>query len=433
MPRLRAIVIIWILLSQYGCNKPVDPEVVKEIRAQSAATAPASSHGGDWPNWRGPHHDGIAHGEVINTEWPASGPRILWTQQLGTGYSSFAIVGNRCLTMGRRLQLDVVYCLDSETGEELWRHEYPCKLVDALHKGGPGATPAVANNVVYTVGREGQVHCLSLDDGSVIWMKNPPQQLNVKMPAWGFTSSPLLWGEYVILDFGHVVALDQKSGDIVWSSPQEYRPGYGAAAAFELDGEPLLAVLNNDCILVVRAEDGSEVASYPWTTNHVTTSTTPIVRGPYIFISTGYNVGCSLLKLEGGELEPIYDNRDMSNHMANCVIWEGFLFGFDGNSHSSRNVKFACMDFASGHVYWAERGYGCGTVTMADETLVLLSEDGDLVLVEPDQQGLKQIARASVLAPTCWTVPVISNGLVYCRNDVGETVCVDLRPTNDIP
>jgi outer membrane protein assembly factor BamB len=421
------------MVLQSGCKKSVDPEVVNEIRQQAAAAATERVAVGDWPNWRGPNHDGIAHGEHIKTDWRANGPPILWQKELGIGYSSFAVVGDRCITMGRRTARDVVYCLNSETGDELWRREYLCKLVNNLHKGGPGATPAVANDAVYTVGREGQVHCLNLEDGSVIWMTNPANQLKVKMPAWGFTSSPLVWGDYVILDFGHVVALDRTTGDIAWSSQQKYRPGYGAAAAFEMDGETLLAVLNNDCLLVVRAEDGSEVATYPWTTDHATSSTTPIVRGSYIFVSTGYNEGCSLLKLEGSTLEPVYENRDMSNHMANCVVWQDCLFGFDGNSHSSRTVKFACMDFASGELCWAERGYGCGTVTMADDTLVVLSDDGDLVLIRPDREVLQEIARAPILSPTCWTVPVIANGLVYCRNDLGQAVCVDLRAQNAAP
>jgi outer membrane protein assembly factor BamB len=264
-------------------------------------------------------------------------------------------------------------------------------------------------------------------------MTNPAEKLKVQMPEWGFTSSPVLSGNNIILDFGYVVALDRQTGDIVWNSPRKYRPGYGAATAFEMDGQSLLAVLNNECLLVVRAEDGSEVASYPWTTQHRTSSTTPIVRGPYIFISTGYEEGCALFEFSGADLETVYDNREMSNHMANCVIWNGHLYGFDGNSHSSRNVKFACMDFASGELYWAERGYGCGTVTMAGETLVVLSDDGELVLIEPDPSGLKEIARARVVEPTCWTVPVVAHGLAYCRNDLGQTVCVDLRPTSDSP
>ena len=419
------------LVGVAGCQQSVDSQVLEEIREQSASKVPPQSSHRDWPNWRGPHYDGIAHGEQIRTDWPADGPPILWEKQLGTGYSSFAIVGPRCVTMGRRASLDVVYCLDAETGDELWRHEYRCQLVDNLHKGGPGATPAIVNNVVYTVGREGQIHCLNLQDGSVAWMTNPAKKLDVQMPAWGFTSSPIVWRDYVIVDFGHVVALDPNSGDVVWHSPTKYRPGYGAAAAVERNGESLLAVLNNDCLLIVNGEDGTEIASYKWTTDYATTSTTPIVEGSYIFISSGYNAGCSLLKLEGSQLQPVYINRKMSNHMANCVVWKNCLFGFDGNSHNSRNVKFACMDFASGDLYWSERGFGCGTVTMAGDTLVLLSDDGDLVLVRPDREGLREIVRASILTSTCWTVPVVAGGRVYCRNDRGDAVCVDLRKAKE--
>lgn len=417
-----------VLATISACKDNTDPNIIREVREVTADDDKGllSSEASDWPNWLGPNRDGI-NSERINTNWSGKEPPILWKKDLGTGYSSFAVVGNRCVTLGRKGNKDAVYCLETESGDELWVHQYECALVGSLHKGGPGATAAIHEGRVYTVGREGQVYCLNLADGSVLWSENPSKDLGVARPQWGFTSSPLMSGDQVVFDFGYVVALDRETGRLVWKSEKRYRPGYGTVAPFEQDGKKRLAVLNNDCLLVVSANDGSTVASYKWTTDNATSSTTPIVKGPFIFVSTGYKQGCTLLKLDGNQLKPVYDHRRMSNHIANSVLWEGHLYGFDGDSHNSRTVKFSSMDFASGDVNWFQRGYGCGTVTIAGGHLILLSDQGELVLAKPDPNQCNEIAKRKVLPPTCYTVPIVSHGLLFCRNDNGQAACVDLR------
>jgi hypothetical protein len=195
----------------------------------------------------------------------------------------------------------------------------------------------------------------------------------------------------------------------------------------QVGGEPAIAVLNNDCVLVVREKDGQELARAPWETQFVTSSTTPIVDGSKLFISTGYRQGCALFELREGKLVTLYQNKVMCNHMNNCVLFEGHLYGFNGNSHERRRVDVVCMDYVTGGQKWKFNGLGCGSLMMADGRLILLSDEGLLVTAKSTSESFQELGRAQILDGRCWTVPTLSNGRVYARNATGKLVCVDVR------
>ncbi len=381
-----------------------------------------------WPQWRGPEANGISRETAWRTNWNEQSPRELWRSELGLGYSSFAVVDGRVYTMGHQDRRETVWCLDAETGEKVWSHSYPGALNDNLHTGGPAATPTVHGDRVYTLGKEGQLHCFNRGSGEVVWKHHLPQMLEVPVPEWGFSCSPLVVGEKLIIDAGRTVALRADNGELVWKT-EPFQAGYGSPAAFAGNGEMLLAVLNNDALLILRSNDGSIVAQQPWTSDFVTTATTPIVDGTRIFISTGYNNGCAMYDLDGDRLLQVYRNRNMSNHMNNCVLWEGHLYGFDGNSHNARNVRLVCLDAGNGEVKWSQRGLGCGSLMIAGGKLLALSDDGRLVVAKASPESYQPLAEHRVLDTTCWTVPVLCDGRIYCRNDGGQAVCVDVRST----
>lgn len=379
----------------------------------------------DWPQWRGPQRTGISQESGWATTWPEGGPEQLWKVNVGTGFSSVAVVDGRVFTMGHRDGRDTIYCLDAGTGESLWQHSYACQLVDRLHEGGPAATPTVHAGRVYTYSKEGEIFCLRADSGEVIWSKHLRDSHGAQMPEWGFSSSPLVIEGMVIVDAGRVVALNAETGADVWAT-EPFSAGYGTAAPFENQGRSLLAVLNNEALLVVSRDDGRIVARHPWETPHATSSTTPIISGDTIFISTGYKRGCALLQLVGDALSPVYENDEMSNHMANCVLVDGYLYGVDGNSHNQRLCKLTCMEHATGEVKWIERGLGCGSLMVADGELIVLGDSGTLQVAPLSTEQYLPTASAEVLSGRCWTVPVLANGRIYCRNAEGDLVCVDV-------
>lgn len=380
----------------------------------------------DWPNWRGPDHNGISKESAWRKTFAEEGPKVLWKTNVGTGFSSVSVVDGRLYTMGHVGDDDIVYCFNANTGEEIWRDSYPCALVDNLHEGGPAATPTVHDGRVYTVSKEGHLNCYEATSGNKLWSQELQKLLGVEMPTWGFSCSPRVVGELLIVEAGRTCALNRESGELAWKT-EAYRPGYGSPALMRRGDEDLVVVLNNDYLMVVRLSDGTEVAKHKWETDYATTSITPIVVDDTIFISTGYNRGCIRMKLVDDKLERMYQNKVMSNHMANCVLWEGHLYGFDGNSHNSRNVKLKCMDFETGKEKWSERGLGCGSLMMADGKLIALGDAGDLVIATASPEKFEPLAKAKVLEGRCWTVPVLSGGAIYCRNAAGDLVALEMR------
>jgi outer membrane protein assembly factor BamB len=328
--------------------------------------------------------------------------------------------------MGYRDGQDVVHCLDAATGDKRWEYGYACELVNTLHEGGPGATPTVVGGRVYTLSREGQLHCLDADSGKVLWLRRFKSEIGAEQPEWGFTSSPYLSGNNILVDVGFVTAVDQTSGEIRWKSPQ-HRAGYGTPAELELAGRRLIAVFSNDGLSIYDPGSGEETAFHPYESRYLTTSTTPVVHGDTIFISVGYGGGCTLLRLAEGQLQVVYTNKEMSNHFNNCVLYQGHLFGFDGDSHASSQVRLVCMEHATGKVKWHERGFGCGSLMIADGKLILLTDTGTLVAAVATPTKFQELGRVQVLDGKCWTMPVLAGGRIYCRTAAGELACVDVR------
>lgn len=411
-----------LALSLVGCDGG------ERSRSQSYPAAAAKQ--GYWPRWSGPNSDFISRETGWSSKWPKQGLRVDWETNVGIGFSSVSVVDGRLLTMGHRDGRDYVYCLDAKSGKQHWSYDYKCELVDNLHEGGPGSTPTINKDRVFTLSREGHLFCFDVRTGDVHWTKRLQTELGVKMPDWGFTCSPLVLDKKLILEAGRTSAFDTRTGEKLWQT-KLYRPGYGSPRAFQRHKEMLVAVLNNDKLLVVNANDGTEVASFPWTTHFKTSSTTPIVHDDTIFLSTGYNQGCALLRWQGDELELVYENREMRNHMNNSVLWNGYLYGIDGNSHNPRTCRLVCMNYETGKVAWKKRGFGCGSLMLANGKLVILSDRGTLVLAEASPREYRELGRTELFDERCWTVPVVVAGRVYCRNAAGDLVCVNLPAAKD--
>jgi outer membrane protein assembly factor BamB len=233
----------------------------------------------------------------------------------------------------------------------------------------------------------------------------------------------------VIVDAGSLAAFDKHTGAVVWKT-KAYEAGYGSPVAMLSGARHLIAVLNNKYLLLVDAKDGAEVVWYKWQVSRETSAITPIIHEDTIFISGGYGDGCVLVQFDDGSLYKVYTSREMSNHMNTSVLWEGHLYGFHGNGASrppARTAKLVCMEHETGSVRWAEYGLGCGSLMIADGKLIVLSDTGELVIIEATPEKQKIISRAQVLDGKCWTMPVLAQGRIYCRNAAGDLVCVDVR------
>ena len=175
--------------------------------------------------------------------------------------------------------------------------------------------------------------------------------------------------------------------------------------------------------LGVDPKTGKEAWSVRWSTEHGANIADPIVKGSGLFISSGYNKGASVHKLGSRTPSEVWSSKVMRNHMNSCVLIGDYLYGVDGNAG---RAVLKCIALATGKEQWSERSVGAGSLTAADGKLIVLSERGELMVAPASPKGFNPTARASVLSGKCWTVPVLANGKIYCRNAPGDMVCVDV-------
>ncbi len=376
----------------------------------------------DWPQWRGPNRDGISTETGWTTQWPAGGPKQVWKANVGTGCASVAVSGGRVFTLGNQSDTDTVACLDANSGAVLWKHTYACPLDPKMFEGGPGATPTVDGDRVYTLSRSGHLFCLQMATGNVVWSKQLQKDLHGKMPMWGYAGSPLVLGNALLLDVGaaaaSTIAFDKMTGAVVWKNGHEHA-SYGSLMPFTSQRKSCVASFNASGLTVRDAANGAPLAHFAWKTDYDINPTTPIVAGDKIFISSGYGKGCALLQLGAAGLTELWHSKKMRNHFNSCVLWEGHLYGFDDS-------VLTCMDFSTGAVKWQEKSLGKGSLMIAGGRLVIQGEQGDLVVAEPSPASYKPLARAKVLEGRCWVVPVLANGRVFCKNNLGDLVCMDV-------
>ena len=380
---------------------------------------------GDWPRWLGPFENGKTD-EGLPEKIALD--EIAWQKGIGIGFSSFAVGQGKVLTMGHRDGEETVWCFSLGDGNELWKHSYPAKLMPNLHEGGPNATPTIDGDRVFAISKDGQLHCYSLSDGEVLWKKNMlKESVMYRPPEWGFGGSPYLHEDWVIIESGATFAYDKSTGKEVWKS-KKYRPAYGTAQRFESSGKSYLASLKTDGLVILDLSSGKTLGFHQWRTSFQTNSTTPLVAGDgKLFISTGYDRGCSLLKFDGKELTQIYESKSMSNHMGNSVLIDGHLYGFDGTAHRGRPVEFCCVDLSDGTKKWSTKELKYGTLIAAKDDLIVLSESGEMLIVEASPKGYQPRARRKILNGRCWTPPVYSNGKIFARNAAGEMVALKIK------
>lgn len=371
----------------------------------------------DWPQFRGPARNGVSAERGVLSQFPAAGPKRVWGVNIGKGFSNVAVKGGRVYAIGNDNEQDIVHCLNAATGRRIWQYRYPCGAGDYE---GPRATPLVTGNSVYTLSREGLALCLNAQTGKVVWQKNIARELGAASPGWGHAGSPLLSGNLVIYNIGNAgAALDKSTGKSVWNSGAA-TPGYASPVAFDAGGKPGVAIFGADKLTAVNPATGQTLWQYPWQTSYDVNAADPIFAGDTVFISSNYGKGGALLRISGSKVTPVWQTRSMKNHFNSCVRVGNALYGNDENT-------LRCINLATGNERWSMRGMGKGGLIAADGKLIALTERGELLLIRATPEKFTELARAKVMTGTCWTHPVLANGVVYCRSQQGSLVSFRLK------
>jgi outer membrane protein assembly factor BamB len=360
---------------------------------------------------------------------------MLWKQPIGRGFSSLAIVHGRLYTMAEETaeaaHEEVVICLDSESGQPIWRFAY-ANHYDERFGSGPRSTPAVDGEFVYTVGPTGIFHCLRADSGHLVWRHDLQEEFHGRKMQYGVAFSPLVEGDLVYVtpggpDGNSIAAFDKRTGVLAWKALDDLM-GYSSPIAVTLNGIRQILFLTNQELVSFSPQDGKQLWHFPWVADNGFNIATPLAFGNYVFISSGYGKGCVLLEITkdpDGQEYPhlVYEHNRMRNHFASSVRYGDHICGFD-------QTDLVCMEIRTGKIAWREKGmrsFGKGCLLIADGHLFILGELGQLTLAEATPKGYSPKASMRVSENKTWTVPVLSEGRLYIR-DESHLVCFNLKP-----
>jgi len=386
---------------------------VVTLSAQSAPT--------DWPQWRGLDRNGISRETGLLREWPRSGPTLTWSApQLGAGYGSVAVAGARVFVQGMKNRQSVVTSLDRATGKPAWT--VALGSAEENDRGsGPRSTPSVDGNRVYVLTETGDLVCLLVADGKVVWRRNILREFNGRNINWLISESPLVDGDRIIVSPGGrnagMVALDKMTGATIWVAKElSDEAGYASPVVAEVQGVRTIMTMTGNAGIGVRATDGKVMWRYSNVANNTANITTPIYSNGRVFFSSAYGTGGALLALKasGGEsvtAQEVYFTRNMQNHHGGVVLVDGYLYGFN-------NSSLTCLEFDTGKVMWRDRSVGKGSVAYADGRLYVLSEDNVVGLVEASPKAYRETGRFTIADQgwPSWAHPVISGGQLFVRN-----------------
>lgn len=376
----------------------------------------------DWNTWLGPRNDNTAtaeyHFEPDLAHWNTA-----WTAQVGRGYSTITTFGDRLYTNGHdEGSQETILCLDMRTGENLWAHRFEAELIPRSHGGGPNASVVIDNERIYAISKDGQIRCLNSKTGDLIWKARLTELLKVERPTWGFGASPVISGEQLIVSSGKVAGLDKRTGERLWINDTERRASYGTPVPFSLADHPFIAAMDGNGFAIL-ADGGEEILHKRVVTKHNVISNTPQVfaEGSRIFIHT--NMFSELLSFDGSAIETVWRDRDLQNSQSAAVIVDDVLYGLNGLPEDKETRLYA-RNLETGKPYWSVPDFGFGSLIAIDDTLLILSDHGELVTVRADSDNYEEISRKQVLAPTCWTKPTYANGRIFLRNDAGQMMCL---------
>jgi len=382
-----------------------------------APVAAATETNMPWPGFRGPERDGIVHGVRINTDWTASPPKELWRRPIGPGWSSFAVGGDLLYTQEQRGEDEVVACYKVSSGEPVWRHRDAARFWESNGGAGPRGTPTLRHGRVYTFGATGLVNALDAKTGAALWSHDAASETKTTAPYWGFTSSPVVFGEIVIVGLsGKLVAYDAATGTQRWLAAS-HGGTYSSPHLATIDGVPQVILVRGAGAHAVSPTDGKLLWSHAWGEGGAIVQPAVTAEGNVLIAANDMMGGLGIRSLAvsrgpaGWTAKERWTTTGLKPYYNDFVLHKGHAYGFDGRILS-------CIDLADGSRKWKGGRYGNGQlVLLPDQDLLLvLSEDGELALVNATPDQFTERAKFKAIEGKTWNHPVLVGDVVLVRN-----------------
>ena len=375
-------------------------------------TVASNQQSADWPGFRGAGRDGVVRRSKINTDWSASPPVQLWRRPVGPGWSSFAVDGDLFYTQEQRGENEVVACYKMSTGQPVWSHRDNARFFESNAGAGPRSTPTLSNGRVYTFGATGVLNVLEAKSGAVVWTRNVASDTSTETPFWGFSSSPLVIGDLVIVAAsGQLAGYDVATGNRRWLGPKA-GGSYSSPHLVSIDGVSQIVLMSGAGALSITPADGKQLWQHPWSGNSIVQ---PALTPDGDILITSQENGARRLAVThnagGWTATERWTSNALKPYFNDFVIHKGHAFGFDGRILS-------CIDLKDGQRKWKGGRYGNGQlVLLADQDLLLvLSEDGEFALVRATPEQFTEIAKLPAIQGKTWNHPVLIRDVLLVRN-----------------
>jgi outer membrane protein assembly factor BamB len=401
---------------------------VRLLTLAAICSLAGSAGAADWPHYRGPAQDGRSS-ETIAKAWPASGPKVLWRQPLGQGFSGISVVAGKAYTLYGAGADELVLALDATSGKTLWKTRLDANRADDMG-GGPRSTPTVAGDRVYVLGAKGKLAALEAAGGKILWSVDLVATYGARIPQWGVSVSPVVEGDLLLVDVGgkenhSVMGFEKATGKMRWAS-QTGEPGYSVPLVTELAGTRQALFFTGSGLVAVDPASGKFFWRVPWKTDYNVNAAMPVIVPPdKVFISSAYDTGAGFYQItkdgSGWKTAEIWKSRGMQNHFNSSVLIDGHLYGFDRS-------RLKCIRVADGQERWNQSGFNRGSLLYVDGHLLVLGERGELALVKANPDSYQEIGKTKVFpdGDKTWTMPTLAGGRLYVRSEA-QLVALDLQ------
>ena len=389
------------------------------------------AHGDDWPQFLGPRRNGVSLETNPIVPWSGDGPKPVWQRDVGAGFAGPAIKGERLLLFHRIGDEERLECFMAATGKPMWTNSGPTRYEDSFRfDEGPRAVPTIDRDHVFALGAEGGLRCVELTTGKTVWMRALLKEYEAEKGFFGVASAPLVFSNVVIVNIGGsngrgIVGLDRVSGRELWKATDD-EASYAAPVLATINGKPLALCFTRAGLVGLEPASGKVLFEVPWRARSSASvnAATPLVWGNRVFITTSYDTGAKLLGIDDGKPTEIWSNDEsLSSHYPTPVWADGHLFGFHGRQESGAELR--CIEAETGKVLWAKDGLGIGHVIRIGNRLVVLRENGELLLMSTSSVKAEILARGQILGFGVRAAPAYSNGRLFARSPK-KLMCVKL-------